>query len=152
MTPHNRAELLALVARVVLGAWFVYSGGLKLWGSGLDQFTRDIANYKLVAAPWDAVAAYSVPWLELVAGLCLMLGFLHRGAVLVVAGLVVGFCFFVAWAWWHELDISCGCRGDGTPMVYWVKAGEFVVYFATLAWIWVVDGRGMKRQKMQNMA
>ncbi len=128
-------NMIALIARVLLGTWFAYSGGMKIFGSGLDRFTRDVANYQLVSPPWDAVAAYSVPWLELVAGLCLMLGILRRGAILSVAGLVVIFSISVGWAWSKGLDISCGCHGGTAPIEYWSKVAEFVGYFILLGWL-----------------
>lgn len=155
MKPLNRIELLALIARVLLGVWFVYSGGLKLWGTGLDRFVTDIGNYKLVPPPLDAMAAYTVPWLELLAGLCLMLGLLMRGAIGVLFGLVVGFCVFIAWAWFQQLDISCGCHGSDAPIQYWAKVVEFMVYFALLSWLWRLEGKVPAvhaEQKLQNMA
>lgn len=142
MKPRNRIELLALIARVLLGVWFMYSGGLKLWGTGLDRFVTDIANYKLLPPPLDAMAAYTVPWLELFAGLCLMLGFLMRGAIGVLFGLVSGFCIFIGWAWSQQLDISCGCHGSDGPIQYWAKVVEFMVYFALLTWLWRVESPG----------
>lgn len=131
--------ITALIARVLLGTWFLYSGGMKIFGTGLDRFTRDVANYQLVKAPWDAVAAYTVPWLELVAGLCLMLGILRRGAILTVAGLVVVFSVSVGWAWFKGLDISCGCHGGDAPIQYWSKTFEFAGYFILLGWLWRVE-------------
>src|SRR6478736_4799583 len=119
----------ALAVRVLLGVWFVYSGGVKIFGSGLDRFTRDVANYQLVKPPWDAVAAYTVPWLELIAGVCLMLGILRRGAILTISGLVAVFSISVGWAWSKGLDISCGCHGGDAPIQYWHKAAEFAGYF-----------------------
>ncbi|RYD41231.1 MAG: DoxX family membrane protein, partial [Verrucomicrobiaceae bacterium] len=104
MDLNRKSHAIAVAASVLLGAWFVYSGGLKIFGTGLDRFTFDISNYKLVKAPWDAVAAYTVPWFELIAGVCLMLGILKRGAILTVAGLVVVFSISVGWAWGHGLD------------------------------------------------
>ena len=141
MTPKSRIEALAVITRVILGCWFVYSGGVKIFGTGLDRFTRDIANYKLVGPPLDAVAAYSVPWFEIVAGLCLMLGMFRRGAILTVAGLVVVFSICIGWAWAHQLDISCGCHGSDAPIQYWNKVIEFTGYFAALAWLWWVEVR-----------
>jgi uncharacterized membrane protein YphA (DoxX/SURF4 family) len=134
-------DILALVCRVLIGVWFVYSGGMKIFGSGLDRFTRDVANYQLVKAPWDAVAAYSVPWLEVIAGLCLMLGILRRGAILTIAGLVVVFSVSVGWAWSKGLDISCGCHGGDAPIQYWNKAAEFAGYFILLGWLWWRESR-----------
>ena len=135
------SQIVALAARVLLGVWFVYSGGTKIFSSGLDRFTRDIANYKLVSPPWDAVAAYTVPWLELIAGLCLMLGILRRGSLLAIAALVVMFSVSVGWAWTHNLDISCGCHGGDEKIQYWNKAAEFAGYFILLGWLWWMDSR-----------
>ena len=139
MKPKTRIEALALTARVLLGFWFVYSGGVKVFGSGLDRFTYDIGNYKLVGPPLDAIAAYTVPWFEIVAGVCLLLGVLRRGTILTIAGLVVVFAVCVGWAWSHQLDISCGCHGGDTPIQYWNKAAEFTGYFAVLAWLWWIE-------------
>lgn len=136
-----KSDVAALIARVLLGTWFTYSGGLKIFGTGLDRFTRDIANYRLVAAPLDAVAAYTVPWVELVAGLCLVLGIMRRGAILSVAGLVVVFAISVGWAWSQGLDISCGCHGGDAPIRYWHKAAEFTGYFGVLGWLWWIETR-----------
>jgi uncharacterized membrane protein YphA (DoxX/SURF4 family) len=131
--------ICAVAARVLLGCWFLYSGGVKVFASGLDRFTRDIANYKLVGPPLDAVAAYSVPWFEMIAGLCLLLGFLRKGAMLALAGLVVVFALSIGWAWFHQLDISCGCHGGEAKINYWGKAAEFAGYFLVLGWLWRVD-------------
>ena len=139
MKPANRIEATALVAKVLLGCWFVYSGGMKVFGSGLDRFTRDIANYKIVPAPFDAVAAYTVPWFEMIAGLCLMLGILRRGAILTFTGLVCVFAVCIGWAWFHQLDISCGCHGGDQKIQYWNKVAEFIGYFVVLSGLWWVE-------------
>ena len=137
----TRSEALAVTARVMLGFWFVYSGGIKVFGFGLDRFTRDIGNYQLLGEPWDAVVAYTVPWFELVAGLCLILGVLRRGTILTVAGMVGGFAVFIGWAWAHQLDISCGCHGGDGSIHYWNKVAEFTGYFAVLGFLWWWEGR-----------
>ncbi len=134
-------NIAALITRVLLGVWFGFSGGMKIFGSGLDRFTRDIANYQLFGPPLDAVAAYTVPWLELIAGVCLVLGILRRGAILTLAGLVVVFAICVGWAWAHQLDISCGCHGGDAPIQYWTKVAEFAGYFMVLGWLWWVESR-----------
>lgn len=141
MDLNRKSHAVALAASVLLGAWFVYSGGLKIFGTGLDRFTFDVSNYKLVKAPWDAVAAYTVPWFELIAGVCLMLGILKRGALLTVAGLVVVFSISVGWAWTKGLDISCGCHGTDAPIQYWNKAAEIAGYFLLLGWLWWMETR-----------
>ena len=136
MKPEKPTALPALCARILLGAWFVYSGGVKILGAGLVRFTRDIGNYKIVDPPLDAIAAYTVPWFEVLAGVCLVLGILRRGAILTVTGLVLVFCVCIGWAWIHQLDISCGCTGGDAPIRYWNKVAEFTGYFLVLAWLW----------------
>jgi uncharacterized membrane protein YphA (DoxX/SURF4 family) len=130
---------LALALRVVLGAWFVYSGGEKLFVSGLSEFTRSVGNYRLLAAPWDAVLAYTLPWFELVAGLCLMLSVLRKGALLVISGLVVIFVVGVGYAWSQGLNIACGCRGGATAMNYGGKMAEFAGYAVVLVFLWAME-------------
>ena len=131
--------LAAWLARVALGGWFVYSGVEKIFISGLDRFVYDISNYKIVGAPLDAVAAYTVPWFEIVAGLCLIIGVFRRAAILTIAGLVGVFAICIGWAWYHQLNISCGCRGDGAPIQYWWKAAEFTGYIIVLSLLWWAD-------------
>ncbi len=136
--PMKRSEFIALVLRVVMGVWFAYAGGLKIFGSGVDQFVTDIENYRLVSGQAAVAVAYFIPWLEVVAGLCFMLGVLRKGAWLAMLGLVLAFTFSVGSAWARGLDISCGCLGGGEQISYWRKAWEFAIYFTALAWIgWV---------------
>lgn len=131
-------EKVALVLRVLMGAWFAYAGGLKIFGTGLDGFVTDIENYKLVPPTLALAAAYIVPWMEVVAGVCFMLGIMKKGAWLAMLGLVLVFIVSVGSAWWRGLDISCGCLGGSEKISYWRKAAEFALYLATLGYLaWV---------------
>lgn len=142
MNPTSRiCDRLALVLSVILGAWFLYSGGEKVFVRGLERFLQDVANYRMVGAPWDVMVAYGVPWLEIIAGACLMLQVLKRGALVVITGLVLVFSAAVGWAWAHHLKIACGCRGGDEPIHYWGKTVEFAVYFAVLGFLFFVEFR-----------
>jgi len=141
--------VLAVMARMALGAWFLYSGVVKWQGNGLDRFVQDVANYRMVAAPLDAVFAHGVVALECVAGLCLFFGLLRRGALLAVAGLVAMFSCAVGWAWLKQLDISCGCRGSDAPIQYWAKFAEFALYFVVLGALWMAENAGKLASTMK---
>jgi uncharacterized membrane protein YphA (DoxX/SURF4 family) len=149
--PMNRTAVMTVCTistRVLLGCWFVYSGGRKVFVSGLDRFTQDVANYRIVPAPLDAIAAYSVPWFEIAAGMCLMLGILRKGAVLTLGVLVCVFAICIGWAWSHQLDISCGCHGGDARIHYWGKTAELVGYFIVLGWLWCrEDPASIAKQK-----
>ncbi|TAG09739.1 MAG: DoxX family membrane protein [Verrucomicrobia bacterium] len=130
------SNIVAVACAVALGAWFVYSGGAKIWVAGLDRFTTEIANYRLLKAPLDAVLAYTLPWAEIAGGLCLMAGVWRRGAILWIASLVVLFSGAVGWAWFHQLDIRCGCHGSDAMLDYPWKAAELLGYLVVLGFLW----------------
>jgi len=137
-----RCDYLTLLAwrlRVGLGLWFVWSGCQKVFISGLTRFTQDIANYQMVKPPWDAVAAYTVPWVEIVAGISLMLGLLRRGTILAFCGLVTTFAVSIGWAWAKQLNIACGCHGGDAPIQYWFKVLEFIGYYEAFGFLWWME-------------
>lgn len=143
--PRNKNEVFSLILRAALGAYFFYSGGWKILVTGLDKFTRDVANYRLVSEPWDGVVAYVVPWVEVVGGICLMLGVLRKGTLLAMTGLVGSFAVAVGWAWSKNLDISCGCHGGDEKLNYWAKAIELTGYFVAFGYLWWMESRLGKR-------
>jgi uncharacterized membrane protein YphA (DoxX/SURF4 family) len=61
--------------------------------------------------PWNLVVGYLLPWLEMVAGGCLLGGFLVRGAAVVLEGLTAMFVFGIGQAWFRGMEINCGCFG-----------------------------------------
>ena len=148
---------VTLSLRVIMGAYFLYSGGNKIWGdTGIHGFADAIGNYKLLPEAVVVPVAFFVPWAEIIAGLTLMLGVWRKGTILVMGGLVTGFIIFVSWAWKHQLVISCGCSGGDEPINYLIKAFELPTYLLVLAWLWlkgdevpgIMDGRSEKKQNM----
>ena len=135
---------LALALRLGVGAYFAWSGWVKVFQTGLDDFTRAVGNYKIVVSPWDAVVAYTIPWVEMAVGFCLIVGLWKRGALWALAGLVGFFAFGVGQAWARNLDIACGCLGDpdGAPMNYTWKFIEFGGYWLAIALIWLLGRKG----------
>jgi uncharacterized membrane protein YphA (DoxX/SURF4 family) len=131
----RRDEMVALALRVAMGAYFVWAGGEKIFASGLDRFAVDVANYKLVGEGMSLAAAYIVPWAEIVAGICFMLGVLRKGSWLAMLGLVTVFAVSIGSAWWRGMDIRCGCTGGEETITYWKKAAEFSVYYLALGFI-----------------
>lgn len=150
------ASTIALILRIGLGGYFAWSGWTKVFDTGLDEFTRAVGNYRVVVAPWDAMVAYVIPWVEMIAGACLVLGIWKRGALWILAGLVGVFAFGVGQAWVRKLDIACGCLGsaDGPAMNYTLKFVEFGGYWLVILLIWLLgrkDGGhvfGGKRLKL----
>jgi uncharacterized membrane protein YphA (DoxX/SURF4 family) len=126
-----------LVLRVLLGLFFLYSGGIKIFVVGLSDFVDAVGNYQIVGAPWDAVVGYVLPWIEIASGLALVTGVASRGAALIVIGMILFFNGALALAWSSGLEINCGCHGQSDdPTNYLVKIlqnfGLLVVALVTL--------------------
>jgi uncharacterized membrane protein YphA (DoxX/SURF4 family) len=117
MSLRNGKEVFSLVLRVGLGVLFTYSGGMKLFGTGLDVFIKDIGNFHLVSEPYDAVLAYTLPWLELLVGLFLLLGFYVKASVMWALLMSIIFVIAISSAWVRGIDLYCGCFGKSTEAV-----------------------------------
>jgi putative oxidoreductase len=100
---------LALLTRLALAGVFLYAGVLKALDPGL--FLLDVRSFQLLRDPWAAVLALGLPWLEIFAAVALGLGGWARGALLVMAGMLISFGIALVAAWGRGLDVTCGCFG-----------------------------------------
>ncbi len=111
---------LALVARVYLAVVFLMACYHKL----LDPaaFALDIATYQIMPLATVNLMAIVLPWVELVAGLMLLVGFRVRAGALLVAGMMTVFTLAVAIALSRGLEMSCGCfasQGAAEDPISW---------------------------------
>jgi uncharacterized membrane protein YphA (DoxX/SURF4 family) len=104
-----RNKTVLLVFRVVLGGLFVYAGVVKVL-EPLD-FAQNIRNYALVGQSLSFIAAIVLPWLEILAGACLVAGVWRRGAALIISGLLIFFIVLTVVTMVRGLDVDCGCFG-----------------------------------------
>lgn len=96
-------------AQLFIGAWFVWAGLAKI--SDPAGFATNVHNFRLVPVPLENLVALTLPWVELVAGLALVLGLRARAGGLVSLALMVVFTLAVGIALARGLDIECGCTG-----------------------------------------
>jgi len=107
-------KITALVFRVFVGGVFVYASIDKIIHPG--QFADMVYNYRML--PYFIINFFAVilPWIELVIGLCLILGPFSDAASAVTGALLIMFIISSAAALVRGLDISCGCfttSGEG---------------------------------------
>ena len=98
---------LGACCRILIGGIFLYTAWPKLFRP--DEFARLVYGYRILHPDLVNLAGITLPWIELVAGLFLVIGIIPRSSALVLAGLlglfiVAGFLALV-----RGLDISCGC-------------------------------------------
>ena len=107
-----RAEkVIVLLLRLIVGGVFICAGVLKAVDPA--QFAKDVDNYRLLPSAAAAAVALYLPWLEILAGIALATGVWHRGASLLIGGMLVAFLIALSSAWARGLDIHCGCFGHG---------------------------------------
>lgn len=98
---------LALPARLYLAWVFIYACIHKIAHPG--SFALDIATYDILPLELINPLAITLPWVELGAGVLLVLGWRSRGAALAIVGMMVMFMVAIAMALDAGLDMSCGC-------------------------------------------
>ncbi len=101
-----------LISRLVVGFIFIsYSVG-KI--ASPDKFASEIANYALFPELLLNIIALTLPWIELVIGLLLVLGLRIKSGATISGVLMILFILSVIWAMAMGLDINCGCSST-TP-------------------------------------
>lgn len=107
MTPRDIKAWLWQAARLSVGFLFVMAAAGKLrdpikFMGGMDQ-------YGLVHGAILPLGAVAIPGIELLAGLCLLLGFRTRSAAAVISGLLVVFIGAMLAAMHKHLELDCSC-------------------------------------------
>jgi uncharacterized membrane protein YphA (DoxX/SURF4 family) len=103
----------SLVGRFVLGFVFLLASISKLVAP--DDFSRAVANYRLLPFRWGRALAVWLPRLELAVALCLLSGALLPLAAATAAVLLLGFATAVGINLARGRRIECGCGGFASP-------------------------------------
>ena len=104
-------DWFGLVARLVTGGVWIAAGALKLPHPA--DSVRAVRAYDLLPEAVVPAVGHLLPVLEVVVGLCLVLGVMVRGMSVVSALLFVAFVIGISSAWARGLSIDCGCFGGG---------------------------------------
>ena len=97
----------AFVLRIVLGCVFIYASLDKI--NHPDLFAEAVYNYQLLPEMAVNLVAISLPWLELLSGILLVLGLWKEGSILILSGLMVVFIGALGINLARGLDVHCGC-------------------------------------------
>lgn len=99
---------VAFISRLLLGATFFWASLSKL-NSPLKVLASVYAYQIPLPDPVAISIAAALPWMEILLGLALLLGFWKRETLLWSGVLLGGFTLLTAFAWWRGLSIDCGC-------------------------------------------
>jgi uncharacterized membrane protein YphA (DoxX/SURF4 family) len=98
---------LTIRVQLALGVIFIAAALPKIVDP--PSFAHMIYNYKLVPGPLLNIMALSMPWLELLCGLALVLGIWKEAARSLVALLLVTFIIAIGINLLRSNAIDCGC-------------------------------------------
>ena len=132
----------ALAGRLILGAVFLLSGYLKLV-SPLEEFMAAIETFKLLPSVLIPPFATALPWLELILGAFLFLGYLTRVSLLGIAGMLCVFTGAISLSILRGLNLtSCGCFASIVSLTPYQDLALDCVLLAISLGVWVWE-RGL---------
>ena len=99
------------IARFFLGGVFIYASYDKIINP--DDFARIVFNYQILPHNLVNLAAIILPWIELIVGFCLIIGWWIPGAVVIVTALLIVFISASLFNLARGLDVDCGCFSAG---------------------------------------
>jgi len=102
-------SVIIVFARIIIGAIFLISGLAKI--SDPARFILTLREFRLFPEVIVPLTAIWLPWLELLLGLCVMVGLLHRTSALLLACLNAGFLAAIISVITRGIVVDCGCFG-----------------------------------------
>jgi len=121
------------LAGIAIGLVFVVAGLAKVGDP--TAFAAQVHNFRMMPIPLENLLAMTLPWVELVAGVALILGVRERGAAALLLFLMALFTVAVGQAVARGLSFECGCFGKAdSSTVGLKKIGENIALTA-VAWV-----------------
>jgi uncharacterized membrane protein YphA (DoxX/SURF4 family) len=142
-SPFNFRRAVIWIGRLLLGGIFVYAGFSKLlmpnthlWpmfvlkfslSMNISSFAQQVESYKLISPEASQLVAHILPFVEIVLGLLLLIGWRLRIWASAITVIMVGFLAVVTRAYLLHMDINCGCFGTPEKLTGWtvVRDGAF---------------------------
>lgn len=98
---------LTVRMQIALGAIFFAAALPKI--ADPPSFAHMIYNYRILPAGLINISALIMPWVEILAGLALMLGVWTKGARNIIAAMLLVFIAAIAFNLARDNAIDCGC-------------------------------------------
>lgn len=105
------ADLIGLLARLILGVVLIWAGAVKVTRPALSA--QAVRAFQILPYDFAGYVGYALPVVEILVGMILVAGLLTRAAAVVSGLLMLVFMIGIASAWARGLSIDCGCFGGG---------------------------------------
>ena len=131
------SKQLALILRLYIAGLFVFASLYKI--NHAAEFAESLANYRLVPYWGVNFLAVTMPWLELVCGLMLMIGFRAKAVTIMIGAMMAMFTVALIINVIWEAPISCGCFSTSGDLIGWHTVLRDVIWMAMIVHIYYFD-------------
>jgi uncharacterized membrane protein YphA (DoxX/SURF4 family) len=131
------SKYLAFAFRLFVGGFFIYASVSKIPYPA--QFAEAVANYRLVPYWALNLGAVILPWVELVCGLFLVVGFMSRASSVLIALMLIMFDVMVLVNMYWGAPITCGCYDTVGEPIGWKKISENAVMLLFMVQVYYCD-------------
>jgi len=101
---------ITVVAGIILGLIFVAAGVGKLLGQ--SAFLLTVQFFPNINPGFVSFVIHGLPWVEIVLGVCLIIGIATQLVTILSTMLIVVFVFYNSWMIWHGFkNEPCACLG-----------------------------------------
>lgn len=115
--PSKTRRLVVLGLRLVLAAVFLYGAWAKL-RTPWELFAMSVDSYHVLPLMWVEVVARTLPWVEALIGVLLLVGIFPRSTAVATSLMLLVFFGLMVKAFAAGEEINCGCFGPG-EMISW---------------------------------
>ncbi|NCC25509.1 MAG: DoxX family membrane protein [Deltaproteobacteria bacterium] len=128
---------LALAFRLYIGGLFIHASMYKI--NYVGEFAGTIASYQL--APYALVnfMAVTMPWLELICGLMLVVGFRTKASASILGALMVLFTVAIVINLYWDAPIGCGCFKTIEDPISWKTVVRDLIWLAMIVHVFLFD-------------
>lgn len=122
-----------LAGRLFIGLLFIYASIDKIFHP--VSFSVAFINYNLMPVSFAPLVAIFVPWVELVCGLMLFVGFRQRSASLIISFLLAAFMVGIGLNLLRGAEMDCGCFdffGIREDLTIWTLIRDIIFLGLTL--------------------
>lgn len=123
---------LSLLIRLFIGFLFIAAAVDKI--AQPAEFAKNVANYHIPPYSLTNIVALTLPWLEFVVGLLLVLGVRVKAASILTSGMLIMFIILIASAMIRGFNISCGCFS---------QSGAAAAEVSTVGWKKIFEDIGL---------
>lgn len=103
----SMSRIVYHLARLALGLVFIYAGAVK--AQDVVAFAGHVAAYQILPYAMNYLVAATLPYVEFLAGVLLLLNARIRPALMVIGGMTLVFMVALTSVLLRDLGIDCGC-------------------------------------------